>query len=371
MSRNLIIFSYHFPPSSGGVARLCNEIAIGMSSYFESVTVVTRSKMGSQIPYNDKKVTVISLSSKRFVCEIQALRFFSKLKNKKKYDVICGLWHPEALLVMLAGFKNVFILGHGTEFLDGSSKFRRHFWLSFYAKNILKKAKLVIANSNYTKQLILNLNHKINATCLPLGVNESFFQPIKTNVLNNEMIKVATLSRIVQFKGYDFIAKAIATLPQEKKKRIQWNIGGTGPYLEDLKKLVLQLGIQEQVCFNGFIPDKKLPDFYNANDIFVLCTRAQENTNEVEGFGLVFLEAQSCGIPVIGTLSGGISDAVQNGNGGWLIEQDNITELQNVLIDILVNRELLITQSLKARKRIVEECTWAIYNSKLNKLLTT
>lgn len=369
MNKTLLIFSYDFPPSNGGIARLCKEISTGMKEYYSDVKVLTRKKYGEQIPYNVHEIEIVELSSDRFKCEKEAFQYLYKIKNKQNVDVLCGLWHPEATLAILAGFKNVFILGHGTEFLAGKSTFRKYFWLSIYAKWTLGKVKLNIANSAYTKGLIHQINPKAESVALPLGVNSDFFKPLATNVEANKKFRIATLSRILQFKGYDFIAKTIAALPTDYQEKIEWNIGGIGPYLEELKVLVKQLGIQKQVHFHGFIKEEVLPSFYNSNDIFVLCTREQDDSTSVEGFGLVFLEAQSCGIPVIGTKTGGIADAVTNETGGWLIEQDNKEELSDILIKCIDNPVLLEEQKKLARKRILENCTWKKYNLNLKQLL--
>lgn len=325
MDKKLIIFSYDFPPSNGGIARLCQEIAVGQQENFQEVIVLTRQKIGESKPYNSDKVKIIELPSKRGLCELKAFQFLKNIKNKKDCKVLCGLWHPEATISILSGFKNVFVLGHGTEFLSGTSKFRKFFWLPYYAKWVLEKVKLNIANSDYTKKLIEKVNPKANVIALPLAVNEFFFNPKESESKDNgdDVLRIVSVSRILQFKGYDFIAKTIASLPEEQKKSIQWNIGGTGPYLQSLKELVKELGIEKNVIFHGFIPDEELPNFYNSNDIFVLCTREEENSTAVEGFGLVFLEAQACGVPVIGTNSGGIPSAIKHENGGWLIKQDD------------------------------------------------
>ena len=370
MANKLIIFSYDFPPSNGGIARLCQEIAVGQQAYFEEVIVLTRKKVGESNPYNFNKVQIIEFPNKRIHCEKAAFVYLRKINNKENYTILCGVWHPEATISILAGFKNVFILGHGTEFLSGTSKFRKYIWLFIYAKWILGKAKAIIANSNYTKCLIESINSRVKVVALPLGVNEGFFKPSKLKNNNDNVLKIASVSRILQFKGYDFIAKTIANLSEEYKSKIHWNIGGTGSYLEDLIKLVNQLGIAKNVSFHGFIPDEALPDFYNSNDIFVLCTREVTNSISVEGFGLVFLEAQACGIPVIGVRSGGIPDAIEDGNGGWLIEQDNESRLAELFQCLIDNKELVVKEGKKARIRVVEKANWKKYNESLYKILT-
>lgn len=368
-NRNLLIFTYDFPPSNGGIARLCQEIAVGMQPYYQSITVLTRKKTGYNKPYNFDKVNIIELPSKRLLCELAAYWHLLNIKNKKNTDILCGIWHPEATLCLIAGLKNIFVLTHGTELLSGSSNFRRKIWLPKYGKRVLGKVKKNISNSNYTKGLILKINPKADVIALPLGVNKTFFKPLNVEK-DHSKLKLCTVSRILQFKGHDFISKTIAELPIEIKSKIEWNVAGTGPYLDDLKTLVKDLKIEDKVSFKGFVPDEELPVFYNQNDVFILCTRESIDSTNVEGFGLVFLEAQSCGIPAIGTSTGGIPDALRNNNGGWLIEQDNKKELSDLLIHLINEPQLIEIQSGKARKRVLNEANWVVYCKELYKILS-
>jgi len=362
--RQLLIFSYDYPPSNGGIARLCQEIATGMNSYYDSVTVLTIDKKGISKPYNYDKVKIVKLPSKRILCEMTAWWYLIRLVNKSTTDVLCGLWYPEGMLCLLAGIKNTYILAHGAEYLSGRSFFRRKIWLPIYCKWVLGKAKKVIANSHYTEGLTLTINPKARCKTLPLAVNQEYFRPIEVQK-DAGYLNICTVSRVVQFKGHDFIARTIATLPPEFRNSIRWNIGGTGPYLEELKELVKELGIQENVHFKGFVPDEELPRYYNSNDVFILCTRESKYSTQVEGFGLVFLEAQACGIPAIGTKTGGIPDAVKNNEGGWLIEQDNSEELYSLLIKLVEDKELVMEMGRVARKRVEQECTWQLYCKQL------
>lgn len=365
-NKNLLIFSYDFPPSNGGIARLCNEIAQGAMSEYDDVIILTIKKDGPQIPYNNQKLKIKYLPSKRIFSELAALRFLLTLKNRKNYQVLCGIWHPEALLIWLAGYNKINVLAHGAELLAGNSKFRKQFWLGIYAKWILSKVT-IIANSNFTASLCKNIAPKAKITALPLAVNHHFFKQLeKTDI---KKIVFGTVSRIEQFKGHDFILKVLSKLPKKYIAQIEWHIAGTGPYLEELKQDVNKLNLESVVKFSGFILDNELPGFYNSLNVFILCTRHTSDSNDVEGFGLVFLEAQACGLPVIGTNSGGIPSAIKQNNGGWLIEQDNEQELSE-LIKMLINDMLIFKeQGLKARKRVEEECTWELYCQKLFKIL--
>lgn len=364
----LLIFSYDYPPSNGGIARLCQEIADGMNIYYKCVTVLTIKKEGESRPYNYDNVNIIELPSKRVITEIKAWMYLLRLKNKKNTDVLCGLWHPEGALCILAGIKNTFVLAHGTELLFGSSNFRKYIWLPIYGKWILGKSKKVIANSHYTQKLAQKINPNATTVALPLGVNPDFFKPMDIR-REDDKLKICTVSRVEQFKGHDFILKSLEALPIEYSQKIEWHIAGTGSYLEQLKELVSKSVLKDQIYFHGFVPDLKLPEFYNRADLFVLPTRETKESTQVEGFGLVFLEAQACGIPVIGANTGGIPDAIDNGNGGWLIEKDNVEHLHKILINLIDNKDERITQGINARQRVLEKTNWKIYIEKLKILI--
>lgn len=369
--RNLIILSYDYPPSTGGIARLCHEITLGMQAYYQNIKVITVAVLGIAIPYNlSSDIEIIRVPPKRIKAELKTIQILRKLRNKNSYDVLCGIWHPEALLAHLAGMKNIFVLGHGTEFLSGNSKFRKHFWLPFYAKWVLSIAKKVITNSNYTKELVEKISSKATVIALPLGVNHTFFSPSEIIKEPLEIIKFCTVARVLEFKGHDFILKTFENLPESLRSKIEWHIAGTGPFFNDLKKLIEKSPIRNQIKMYGFIDDKALPDFYRNNDVFILATRAQKKTNQVEGFGLVFLEAQSCGLPAIGTKTGGISDAIDTGNGGWLFEQDNTKDLTRILTSIITSPKIIKEQAIKARERVLQKSTWEIYCKQLFKTIS-
>jgi len=370
--RNLIILSYDYPPSTGGVARLCHEITIGLKEYYKSIKVITVAITGVTTPYNaSEAIEIIKVPTKRLQCELKTFQLLRKLKNKESYDVICGIWHPEAFIARMAGMKNIYVLGHGAEFLSGTSKMRKYFWLPFYAKWVLGKTKKIITNSQYTKGLVEKITSKAAVVALPLGVNHTFFSPSDDVTDASEVIKFCTVARVLKFKGHDFILKTLENLSEPMRSRVEWHIAGTGPYLDDLKALVEKSPIKNQVTIHGFIPDAALPNFYRTKDVFILATRAQKNTNQVEGFGLVFLEAQACGLPAIGTKTGGIADAIDEGNGGWLFEQDNSESLIKIITAICNEPELMKQQAIKARERVLKKSTWTLYCNELYKILSS
>src|SRR5208282_6203945 len=130
-----------------------------------------------------------------------------------------------------------------------------------------------------------------------------------------------------------------------------------GPYERELRKQAVELGVDSHVRWLGFVSEEELPQVYWASDLFVLCTRDAPEERAVEGFGLVFLEAQSCGVPVVGTRTGGIPAAVQDGEGGWLIAQDDQEALADVIRTLLHSPELFRAAGTQARQRVLREHT--------------
>ena len=368
LARNLLIFAYDFPPSSGGISRLCYEIAIGQANNFDEVVVLTRKKVGDYQPEKQANFRLIELPRQRLECEIQAIKALRQF-DKKKTTILCGLWYPEAFLAMCSGHRNVYVLAHGAELQAGNSRFRKYVWHKLFAKAILQNVKKVISNSHYTKTLVQTVSKKSNCSALPLGVDIHQFKPCTLSKNSENRFIIGSLSRLHKFKGYDQVLDALQKLPISVQEGVIWRIGGTGPYLEDLRCRIEKLAPKFKVEFLGFIPDEDLVRFYNGLQLFILFTQNNPLDCHVEGFGLVFLEAQACGVPTIGTNTGGIPDAIERNNGGWLFEQNDIDGLASQIKVLFEDDALLRRQSVLARRRSVEKASWQSYNLVLNQLM--
>jgi phosphatidylinositol alpha-1,6-mannosyltransferase len=106
-----------------------------------------------------------------------------------------------------------------------------------------------------------------------------------------------------------------------------------------LQELTARLGLQAQVCFPGRLALSEIVELYSLADLFVLLSR--EEPPDVEGFGLVFLEAAACGLPSVGGRSGGIPEAVDEGRSGWLVDPSDTREIAATIIDLLKSPERL------------------------------
>lgn len=357
-NQRIFIVTYDYPPSNGGIARLCFELKRNLEKQNRKVTIITRKNEGRDA---DNDLNVIRLSDKRGVLEFKTLLYLRS--HVTAHDIIItGNYHPEGMVALLSGRKT-YILAHGAEYLEGNNFFRKQIW-PIYRRIILNKAACVIANSHYTEKLVKLCAPKAKTCAVPLAVDIDKFHPTCSK-WDDGRLHLCSISRLEKFKAQDFVIESIAALPTSYKHSIRLHIGGKGSYKEELEQMVISLGLNEIVSFEGFISDDQLCDFYSQAHVFILCTREEPANRNVEGFGLVFTEAQACATAVIGTRTGGIPDAVEENNGGWLIKQDSKEELLSLLVKLVDDRSLAIREGEKGRKRMEAEMTWARYTAQI------
>jgi phosphatidylinositol alpha-1,6-mannosyltransferase len=292
--------------------------------------------------------------------------WWALVRNRQPAIVIAGTWYPEGLIALLAGRRDVVVLAHGAEMMPPRQRWRRSFWRHLQ-RWTLERARVVVANSRYTADLVRASAPGAAVRAIPLAVDHERFSPGDRDAargrfgIGEEAVVVGTVTRIQAFKGIDVVMRAIAALPEEQRSRLIYLIGGKGAAVDSLSALARQLGIEDNVRWLGFVPEADLPDLYRAMDLFALCSREQLVRRNVEGFGIVFLEAQACGTPVVGTRTGGIPDAINEGEGGWLIAEDDVAVLAGILGELIEEPQRFREEARRARARVEREATWEHY----------
>lgn len=360
----MLLFSFDYPPNDGGIARLCDEITRGLQSRQYSLHVLSQQSNITEQLEIDKIANTHRVTSKRPLREFLA---WFRLTTQKNEDIcISGIWYPEGILARLSDYRYRVILAHSAELYPPRQRWRQPLW-RYLQRFTLESADVVIANSHFTAEFVTRVAPKAHVIVVPLAVDHQRFRPLNHEQvrtqwqINNDQFVVCTVSRVHRFKGHETVLETIASLPSEIRDHFVYLIGGKGSAVEYLQTRAQQLGVSEQVRWLGFVADEDLPSLYSASDLFVLVTREIPDERSVEGFGLAFLEAQACGTPVVGTNTGGIPDAVSHGDGGWLIEQDDVQALSVILVDLYNNPEVFRAMGQKARRRVESEFTWDHY----------
>ena len=167
-----------------------------------------------------------------------------------------------------------------------------------------------------------------------------------------------TVGDIKPRKGIHISLQAFAQVHEQLPSARYWIVGGydsENEYYRELTKFVRENGLEEAVIFTGRLDDDELDHCYNEASAFVLTS--QEENLRFEGFGLVFLEAGAYGLPVIGTKTGGIPDAVLHGKTGLLTAPDNITAIADAMLRLLSDQDYA-RQLGRANRAWSEQLTW-------------
>ena len=205
------------------------------------------------------------------------------------------------------------------------------------------------------------------------GIDIEHFKALDATALRQslglaEKKVIVSVGRLVHRKGQDFL---IESMPQILKQvpSAHLLLVGQGPYRERLEKLVTEHSLQKSVSFIGRIQYKDLPGYICVGDIFAMPSRSRFAGLEVEGLGIVYLEASACGLPVIAGASGGAPDAVIEGVTGFVVNGTNTEEIANRAIQLLLDEKLRNSMGSAGRAWIEKEWRWQIWAGKFSELL--
>ena len=168
---------------------------------------------------------------------------------------------------------------------------------------------------------------------------------------------ILSVGNLVARKGHDMVIRALPGL-LESIPEVVYLIVGDGPHRQELENLACATGVREHVIFAGQISDERLPETYALCDAFVMPSRERLELCDVEGFGMVFLEASACGKPVVAGRSGGIGDAVVDGMTGLLVNSLDTNDIGGALRKLLGHRDLAIQLGRQGRTRLLSVCAW-------------
>ena len=200
----------------------------------------------------------------------------------------------------------------------------------------------LFAISNYTKQLLVQWGASDEKTVIvhpPLApdlVKQFSSQKTATDLgYQADHPRLLTIARLVERKGIQTVLEAVKKM-ERISPTLHYDIVGDGPYRPELELLSDQLGISNRVTFHGFLDDRARNHLLKNCDIFVM-PAFEDRHGDIEGFGIAFLEAGLFGKPVIGSYSGGIPDAILQGQTGLLIQPQNSNELVNAIKHLWTN----------------------------------
>lgn len=341
MKQNYLIITELFAPTKGGTAvwfaNVYKYIACRTSNII-TAKVNNSAEFDIGYPLNIRRLDF----ERRWYCRPESLIIYIKsfivamllCRKTKFHSIHAGRVLPEGLVAFLVSrFARcpALVYAHGEEITTWTQPWKARF-LRFVYRNV----EAVIANSEFTAQLLKDIGvenariHLINPggdlqACRPgLDVTEL----VQRYQLDGKKV-LLSVGRLSRRKGFDHV---IRVLPRviEKIPMIHYVVVGIGEDYNYLRDLVRDLALDEYVTFAGAAGDDELPLWYNLCDCFIMPNR--RIGNDSEGFGMVFIEANACGKPVIAGIDGGTGSAVVDGVTGLRVDGEDLTAIENAVI---------------------------------------
>ncbi len=311
------------------------------------VTVVCNKKNET---FNDiKQIEILpnplSFKKNYFLALIYVLRILLNIKDARNVNLVHCFVEPYAFIAYLVskilGVK-YFITIHGSY----GVKTLQNIFYRFLQITAYKNAQKVICVSNYTKRRVLEYKNLTNFIVIPNGVDSDFLKIVKDENYKENII--FSLGALKKRKGFDVMIKAIKIINQTIPSVIYYIAGSQADkdYTNYLKKLIKDLGLNNNIFLLGKISDNELKEFYKKSKIFAL-TPVSDKFN-FEGFGLVYLEANAYNLPVIGSYDNGGEEAIKDGYNGFLVEANNSEDTAEKIIKLLGDQKLYEEMSQNA-----------------------
>jgi len=354
-----------FFPIRGGVEKVMYELMLGLSEKEINCDMLCTSaeeNFTKKIKVNSfSNLFIESTKIKLASTTISPGVIFRLKKNANNYDII-HIHHPDpmaCLALFLSGYKGKIVLHWHSDIF--SQKILLKLYLPLQ-KWLIKRADIIVGTSPiYVKKspFLQKFQNKIDY--IPIGINPIMGNSKKIAEIKEKYKKkhiIFSLGRLVEYKGYEYLIRSAVYLDDS----YHIIIAGKGKLKKSLEQLITKLNVNNKVSLIGFISDNDAANYFHACDLFVL-----SSVYKTEAFGIVQIEAMSCGKPVISTnISGsGVSWVNKNNVSGIVVEKENPEKLSDAIIKICTDKAFYkkLSNGSKnrydenfSREKMIEKC---------------
>jgi len=284
----------------------------------------------------------------------------------RKFDIIHCHFGPNGIIGI--HLKEIGIPG---EYITSFHGYDVNSYPKIMGKNVyevlFKKGDLFTANTNFTKQQVVKIGcDEKKIIILPVGLRIARFNFSTRKIRNGDLIKILTVGRLVEKKGYEYAIRAIVKIVA-KHENIFYMIAGDGPLRDKLEFLVSELRARKYVKFMGAVEEDEVLKLYQQAHIFVLPSVTASNGDR-EGQALVLQEAQAVGLPIVSTLHNGIPEGVLDGKSGYLVPEKDVDALAEKLERLIEHPEIWPEMGKCGRKFVEERYDIKKLNQQLMKI---
>ncbi len=352
----LLLVSVDFPPHTDGVSTISKEISARIAKQGTEIWVIGPKDRGDEAfdrvqPYRVFRVPGYEWGYGRFIPILFWMPFIVfryRIRRILAMNIAYGgiLSWTLSFLVPL----EYLVFAYGYEF----EKVKKHPLMRRLYLGIYRRAKKVVACSEWVRRSLIQFGvdpGKIKVLYPAVDLDRFYPCEIPESYLKQKGLEgrriLLTVGRLIERKGHD---RVIESLPEIVKvfPDVIYCIVGIGPNETRLRELVNSLKVENHVHFMGKVSDEELPFLYNACKVFVMPSREIIEDGHVEGFGIVYLEANACAKPVIGGNSGGVPEAIREGETGFLVDPESSEQTAGKIVYLLSHPEIAEKMGQKA-----------------------
>ena len=369
----VLVVTNDFPPRPGGIQSFLHGIATRLPA--AEVVVYTSRWRGWQEWDAAQPFTVVREDTSVLLPTPAVRRRAVSLLQSHGCDAVWfGAAAPLGLLapaLRRAGARRLVATTHGHEVgwaaLPGSRQMLRR---------IASDVDVVTYLGDYTRSRLAAVfgADAVKLQRLTPGVDASMFRPglggeVRASLGLGDRPVIVCVSRLMPRKGQDVLVRALPLVQRALPDAALLLVGG-GPSRSRLESLASSCGVSSSVVFTGSVAWEQLPAYYGAGDVFAMPCRTRLGGVDVEGLGIVFLEAAACGLPVVAGNSGGAPDAVLDGETGYVVDGAEVDAVAGRVVELLTDAELRGAMGKRGRDWVTDNWSWEKSTQTLVELLS-
>ena len=365
-----LIATVDYPPIEGGIGSLSLQLARELSREGHEVTVVApyfpdMEDFDAAEPY-----TVVRFRGYHWGLLRIVPFLFAAWRRARKTDALFAMDNTYGGMLgwtMRLLFRTPYVtFAYAYEFM----KYARRPIMRRVLRAIYKRSNKVIAISNYTRDTLLRFGvDEARIVVVFPGAPEKcevslqHIDELRHLLVLDEGPIILAVGRMIERKGQVRLVRAMPRILKSEPKA-QLVLVGRGPEMSAILRAAYRLGVREHVCVPGPLPDEDVAALHAMSDVFALPV-GESGNGQVEGFGLVFVEAQAHGTPVVAGRSGGVGDAVLDGETGLLVEPDDIEGLADAIVRLIQDKELAGRLRDAALHRVRAQLNWRVFTHRV------
>ncbi|MBF6088848.1 glycosyltransferase family 4 protein [Nocardia cyriacigeorgica] len=375
MARTLLVTN-DFPPRPGGIQSYLQALA-GQLPPDDLVVYAPRWRGDSHVKFDaEQKFQVVRHPTTLMLPTPLVMRRAAKLLRNENCDTVWfGAAAPLALMspvLRRAGAERILASTHGHEVGWSMLPAARQ-----ALRVIGEQTDVVTYVSKYTRaRFSAAFGPNAALEYLPPGVDPDVFRPdpaaraeLRQRYGLGDRPTILCLSRLVPRKGQDALIVAMLQI-RERVDGAVLVIAGGGPYEEKLRALAEALGVADSVVFTGRVRSDELAAHHTLADVFAMPARTRGAGLDVEGLGIVYLEASASGVPVVAGRSGGAPETVIEGKTGRVVDGRKIDQIVDALVGILADPEAAARMGAAGRQWVEQQWRWDTLGARLRQLLS-